>query len=68
MHRRLCHWTVPPLLVAGLVSLAGCSTAMPATKFTNPKFDFSFVQRVAVLPFENLSNDRQAGANATRLG
>jgi TolB-like protein len=40
---------------------------MPATKFTNPDFDFSFVERVAVLPFENLSDDRQAGYRATRL-
>jgi len=40
---------------------------MPATRFTNPDFDFSFVERVAVLPFENASNDRQAGYRATRL-
>jgi TolB-like protein len=40
---------------------------MPPTRFTNERFDFSFVERVAVLPFENLSNDRQAGFRATRL-
>jgi TolB-like protein len=40
---------------------------MKPTEFTNPRFDFSFVERVAVLPFENLSEDRQAGARATRL-
>ena len=40
---------------------------MKPTRFTNPKFDFGFVERVAVLPFENLSNDRQAGARVTRL-
>jgi TolB-like protein len=40
---------------------------MKATQFTNPKFNFSFVQRVAVLPFENESADRQAGTRATRL-
>jgi len=55
------------LLLAGLLCLAGCAARVPATQFTNPKFDFSFVERVAVLPFENLSNDRQAGLRATRL-
>jgi len=55
-----------PLLLAA-ASLAGCGGTMKATKFTNPKFNFAFVQRVAVLPFDNLSNDRQAGDRATRL-
>jgi TolB-like protein len=49
------------------LGLAGCGGTMKATKFTNPKFNFAFVQRVAVLPFDNLSNDRQAGERATRL-
>jgi TolB-like protein len=40
---------------------------MQATRFSNPNFDFAFVQRVAVVPFENLSSDRQAGLRATRL-
>lgn len=55
------------LFLIGLFSLAGCAGNMKPTEFTNPKFDFSFVERVAVLPFENLSEDRQAGARATRL-
>lgn len=40
---------------------------MKATQFTNPKFNFAFVQRIAVLPFDNESIDRQAGSRATRL-
>jgi TolB-like protein len=40
---------------------------MRPTRFTNPKIDFSFVERVAVLPFENFSNDANAGPRATRL-
>jgi TolB-like protein len=40
---------------------------MKVTRFANPDFDFSFVQQVAVLPFENLTSDRQAGLRATRL-
>ena len=47
--------------------LGGCGGTMDSTRFANPNFDFAFVQRLAVLPFENLSNDRQAGLRATRL-
>jgi TolB-like protein len=56
------------LLLAGApLLLGGCSGTMKATEFTNPRFNFGFLQRVAVLPFENLTNDRQAGLRATRL-
>jgi len=55
------------LPLIALLCLAGCAGRIPPTEFTNPKFDFSFVERVAVLPFDNLSNDRQAGLRATRL-
>ena len=50
-----------------LLGLYGCASGMQATRFSNPNFDFGFVERVAVVPFENLSNDRAAGARATRL-
>jgi curli biogenesis system outer membrane secretion channel CsgG len=40
---------------------------MAPTRFTNPSFDFAFVERVAVVPFENLTNDTAAGARVTRL-
>jgi TolB-like protein len=64
MNRR--HLTIL-LLAAASWGVAGCGSSMKATQFSNPNFDFSFVERVAVLPFENLSNDRQAGLRATRL-
>lgn len=51
----------------GLLASTGCSGGPEPSTFTNPRFDFGFVERVAVLPFENLSTDRQAGARATRL-
>ena len=57
--------TLSGLLVAAF--LVGCTSTIPPTEFTNPEIDFSFVQRVAVLPFENLSSDQQAGFRATRL-
>lgn len=54
-------------LIALALLLGGCASGMRPTKFTNPRIDFSFVERVAVLPFDNLSNDLQAGFRATRL-
>jgi hypothetical protein len=54
------------LALLPLLALAGCS-GMRATQFTNPKFDFGFVERVAVVPLENLSGDRAAGVRATRM-
>jgi len=50
-----------------VVALAGCAGSMRPTRFTNPRIDFSFVERVAVLPFENFSSDPAAAARATRL-
>ena len=47
--------------------LSGCGSGLKPTEFTNPRFDFGFVERVAVVEFENLTNDREAGFRATRL-
>lgn len=58
---------IAPLLAAAVVWTGGCASTMESTRFTNPRFDFAFVERVAVLPFENLTNDRQAGLRATRF-
>jgi hypothetical protein len=58
---------VAPLLLTAVSCLGGCGGTMKATQFTNPKFNFGFVQRLAVLPFDNESSDRQAGSRATRL-
>ena len=61
------HRRIACLVAVGLLCLSGCAGKIKATQFTNPDFDFSYVERVAVLPFENLTNDRQAGFRATRL-
>lgn len=55
-----------PLLTAVALAAACASTAGP-TRFVNPNFDFAFVERVAVLPFENFTSDRQAAPRSTRL-
>lgn len=67
MSDRLRHGATTGLLLAVLTVQVGCGSGLKATRFTNPRFDFNFVQRVAVLPFENLSADQQAGFRATRL-
>jgi len=55
------------LISIAFVAVAGCRSGLPPTQFTNTAFDFSFVQRVAVLPFENLAGDREAGIRVTRV-
>jgi hypothetical protein len=45
-------------LLAALV-LAGCAPGV--SSYINQDVDFSYIQRVAVFPFENLSSDNQAG-------
>ncbi len=44
----------------------GCG-GIGTTVFLHPEFNFSFVERVAVIPFENLSKDQGAAFRATRL-
>ena len=65
MDRQL-NWKWIVATVACLASVA-CSGAMRMTKFTNPEFDFGYVERVAVLPLDNMSKDDQAGERATRM-
>jgi len=55
------------LLAPILLLLVGCSGNITPTEFANPGFDFGFVERVAVLPFENLTRDQNAGERASRL-
>ena len=65
MNRRL-KWKRLVVTAACVASVA-CSGAMRTTRFTNPEFDFGYVEKVAVLPLENLSKDTQSGERATRL-
>lgn len=53
-------------LVMPLVLLAGCSGS-GATVFLHPDYNFQFVERVAVIPFENLSKSQGAGERVTRV-
>ncbi len=53
-------------LAALVVLICGGCAGSGAEKFVHPDFDFSFIEKVAVIPFENLSGDQGAGARATR--
>ena len=64
--KRPRHTVLASILAAGL-TLLGCSGNLATTEFINPEFDFGFIERVAVLPLEDLVGDRQAGVRATRI-
>ena len=60
--RRRIIWFLPVLAFL----IAGCAGSRP-TVFLNPEFDFSAIERIAVVPFENLSNDQGMGEYVTRI-
>ncbi len=45
----------------------GACSGMGPTTFLHPEFNFAYVERVGVIPFENLTKDQGAGARATRF-
>lgn len=53
------------ILLALLIVLNGCAGVSP-TVFLNYEYNFNFVERVAVIPFENLTADQTANSVATR--
>jgi TolB-like protein len=53
------------LALAGVLVAGGCG-GPGTTVFVHPEFDFSYVESIAVVPFENLSDDQGAGARASR--
>jgi hypothetical protein len=61
MGRALCVL----ILLVVLAQLAACSPR--ATSYINRNVDFSYVQRVAIFPFRNLSQDTQAAARVQSI-
>jgi TolB-like protein len=55
------------ILLALLGSLLLSCASVRSVVFLHPEFDFSGIERVAVIPFENLSNDQGMGEYATRI-
>ena len=56
-----------PAVLALSMLVMSCSGNPDATHFTNPNFDFGFIERVAVMPLESLSDDQAAGERTTRI-
>jgi len=48
-----------------MLFISACATT--ATDYVHPKFDFSLVQKIAVLPLENLTQDQQAGERVRKI-
>lgn len=61
---RIVMWL--PAAIGLAMGLAACSGMGPTT-FLHPEYNFGYVERVAVVPFEDLSSDQGAGARATRF-
>jgi TolB-like protein len=55
----------PFLLLAALL-LTGCAASRHTT-YLDPQFDFGSIERVAIIPFENLSSDQGASRYVSRL-
>ncbi len=51
---------LPGLIALFALALAGCASAPKAT-FVHANADLGAIQKVAVLPFENMTDDRSAG-------
>jgi hypothetical protein len=49
-----------------LVMIAGC-TGLQSTTFLHDGYNFEYIEKVAVIPFENNSKDQGAGARSTRF-
>lgn len=59
------HWRIGLVVLATALSL-GCASHRPTT-FLHPEYDFSQLERIAVVPFENLSTEQGASAYMTRV-
>jgi TolB-like protein len=53
------------ILCAALLSW-GCA-ASRSTRFVHPEYDFTQIERVAVIPFENLSSEQGTGSYVSRV-
>ncbi|PKK85085.1 MAG: hypothetical protein CVT49_00660 [candidate division Zixibacteria bacterium HGW-Zixibacteria-1] len=55
------------LLLAAIIILIGGCGGMSPSVFIHDEYNFQYLERVAVVPFDNLSSDQGAGARASRI-
>jgi TolB-like protein len=58
--------TMKNALILPLLLLAGCASG-GATRYLHPNVDMGAIQKVAVLPFENLTSERTAGEKVQKV-
>lgn len=54
------------ILIVTIALIISCGGIAP-TVFLHPEFNFSYIERVAVVPFENVTRDQGAGFRTTRF-
>jgi TolB-like protein len=63
---KMQHKTLRVICLLAIVLFVACSGIRP-TVFVNKQYNFNFLEKVAVVPFENLSSDQGAGARITHI-
>ncbi|HUU46478.1 MAG TPA: hypothetical protein VM118_12175, partial [Acidobacteriota bacterium] len=59
---RSIRTTMTAVVVLFLGGVIGCGGGM--TTFLHHEYNFDFIERVAIVPLDNLSDDRGAGARS----
>lgn len=67
MGKRILQISRAAVSAAAILLIAGGCSGMGSTVFVHRDYNFNFVEKVAVVPFENLSNDQGASARITHL-
>ena len=65
LHKEWISWRIFGCLLV-MAFFSACATASSPT-YVHPKYDFSLVKKVAVLPLENLSQEQQAGERVRKI-
>jgi TolB-like protein len=57
----------PLMLICAAALLATRCASSPQTRYLHPNADLGMIKKVAVIPFENVTDDRAAGEKVTRI-
>jgi TolB-like protein len=64
--RTRCRQIVP-LMTAALVTVTMACASRPSAKYMHPNADLGAIKKVAILPLENLTNERAAADKITKI-